>query len=489
MSRQTTSDAGFESSIPLSRAEKNWGGLAVFGNTSSAAVATWCFISGGFVAAYLGATQGVLAIIAGTLIGVFVVLLAALPAASRYGIEAVRSTRTIFGVRGSYLTVVLALTILIGWNAVLMISLSDASSAALAQLGVIGEADAGVWAPVFSLLGIVAVFLLLRRGNRTLRWAGPVVAVTVLALAIWIGATLIAEFGLDHILAAKALAPFGDNHLDFMLVVELGIAGGLSWWPYVGSLTRNAKSMRQSAFPSVAGLGLMMGLVLAIGMIAALAVPASGGDPTAFLIELGGPVFGVFALLFLVFANIGTVMVGAYSAALGLKQLPAVDRRVPWAWAVVIVLAPVALVATVLSELFMANYGAFITLAGILLGPICGMQIVDYFLIRRQRLDVRGLFSDGPGGGYWYFAGFNPAGLVSIVVGAVTYLVLLDPFTYVPGLEIGFISASIPCAITAGASYYLLMRLVPGLWTTRTAATRSATTPSPTAPAPTPTPR
>ncbi|MFD4422162.1 cytosine permease [Agromyces sp. NPDC058484] len=370
-----------------------------------------CFISGGFVAAYLGATQGALAIIAGTLIGVFVVLLAALPAASRYGVEAVRSTRPIFGVRGSFLAVMLALVILVGWNAVLMISLAEAAAAALVQMGVIDAAQTSVWAVVFSLVGVVAVHFLLRRGNTTLRWAGPVVAITVLVLAVWIGVTIFAQFGVDEIFSAEALAPFPENRVNFMLVIELGVAGGMSRWPYVGGLTRNAKSIRHAALPSMAGLGLMMGLVLAIGMFAALALPASGGDPTAFLIEIGGP--------------------------------------------------------TVFSDLFMANYGAFITLAGILLGPICGIQIVDYFFIRRQELDVRGLFSNDSSGRYWYFAGFNPAGLVSLLVGMATYLVLLDPFTYVPGLDLGLIAASIPCAITAGVSYFVLMRVVPKLWASR----------------------
>lgn len=467
MSTSEPAVEGFESSLPLERSEKTWGGLAVFGNTSSAAVATWCFISGGFVAAYLGATQGAIAIVAGTLIGVFVVLLAALPAASRYGVEAVRSTRTIFGVRGSFATVVLTMIILVGWNAVLTISLSDAVVAALVQLGAIGSGSIGLWSPVFSLVGLVVVFLLLRRGNSTLRWAGPVVAITVLVLAVWIAVMILSQFGLDRIVAASALDPFPDNRINYMLVIELGIAGGMSWWPYVGGLTRNAKSMKHAALPSVAGLGLMMGLVLSIGMIAALVVPASGGDPTSFLIELGGPLAGVFALAFLVFANIGTVMVGAYTATLGLKQISAVDRRISWPWAVVIVLIPVALVATAFSDLFMANYGAFITLAGILLGPICGMQVADYFIIRRQNLDVRSLFTDTSGSRYWYLGGFNPVGFVSLAAGIATYLLLLNPFTYEPGLSIGIVSASVPCAIVAGVVYLILMRIVPALWCTR----------------------
>ncbi|GAA1642058.1 MULTISPECIES: cytosine permease [Brevibacterium] len=463
----------FESSLPVTRAEKTWGPLAIFGNTSSAAVATWCFISGGFVAAYLGATQGALAVTAGTLIGVFMVLLAALPAAGRYGVEAVRSTRPLFGSRGSVLTVVLTLLILIGWNAVLTIALADASALALAEMGWLTETMIGPTAMIVAVGSALVVFLLLRKGTATLRWAGPVVAVTVLILAVWIGIMLIIRFGIDGILSAGALAPLPDNGSNFMLTVELGIAGGLSWWPYVGGLTRNARTTRAAIVPSVLGLGVMMSLVLIIGLIAALVVPESGGDPTGYLIEIGGPVFGVVALSFLALANVGTIMVGAYSAALGLKQIPTIDRRVPWSVAVAVVMLPVLVIAVFFADAYMANYGAFITLAGILLGPICGMQIVDFFLVRRQELDIRALYSVNGSGSYWYFAGINPAGIVGLIVGMGTYLALLDPFTYVPPVDLGVIAAAVPAAIAAGVVYLIILRFVPRLWSSRRITTDS----------------
>ncbi len=43
-----------------------------------------------------------------------------------------------------------------------------------------------------------------------------------------------------------------------------------------------------------------------------------------------------------------------------------------------------------------------------LLGAVGGILIADYFVIRRTRLDLAGLYKkDGP---YWYSGGFNPAG-------------------------------------------------------------------------------
>ena len=44
-----------------------------------------------------------------------------------------------------------------------------------------------------------------------------------------------------------------------------------------------------------------------------------------------------------------------------------------------------------------------------------GILVADYFVIRRTRLDLPGLYKkDGP---YWYSGGFNPMALVALVLG------------------------------------------------------------------------
>lgn len=93
-----------EGSLPLKQSDRNWGPLAVFGNSASTAVATWCFIIGGYISFYVPAGVGTVVIIAGMLIGMFFILMATLPMSTRYGLEAVRSTRPTLGVRGTGLT-------------------------------------------------------------------------------------------------------------------------------------------------------------------------------------------------------------------------------------------------------------------------------------------------------------------------------------------------------------------------------------------------
>jgi NCS1 family nucleobase:cation symporter-1 len=50
-----------------------------------------------------------------------------------------------------------------------------------------------------------------------------------------------------------------------------------------------------------------------------------------------------------------------------------------------------------------------------LLGAVGGVLIADYYLVRRMRLDLRGLYRAG--GPYWYARGFHVAGLLALAAG------------------------------------------------------------------------
>jgi nucleobase:cation symporter-1, NCS1 family len=457
------SDTAGESSRPIHSSERTWGPLAVFGSTAAAAIAVWCFITGGFVAAYENAARGSIAIVAGTLIGVFLSLLAALPPATRYGVEAVRSTRPTLGTRGSWFTLALVMAILVGWNSVLTIYLGRSAAETLHALNVVDSSNSWALSTAFGLMSCTVVVSVLWRGPAVLRLAGPVIAITVMVIAMIMVAFMIAKYGLGVIFSAPAIDPLPDEPANYMIVVELGIAGAVAWWPYIGGLTRHARSTRTAVMPSVLGLGLLMGLILCVGLFAAVVLPASAGNPTLFMIESGGPALGLVALAFMVISTIGTTMAGVYACSLALKQIPALDRSISWRAATIISAIPVAAVVVLFAEPFMAHYGTFLAFAGVTLGPLCGVQIADYFVLRRQRLDICGLYDDSAPT-YRYLAGFNPAGFVALAAGVSTYLFMLDPLNFVPGSQaFSWMSATAPAAVAAGSVYLVLMKTVPGL--------------------------
>lgn len=456
-STQAPSSQVVEGRIPVHPDSRTWGQFALFGSTTSAAVATWCFIGGGAAAFYLPAAAGALTLTAATLIGVFFVVLAAVPASTRYGIEAVRSTRPTLGIRGSNITLGIVQAIMVGWNSVLIVFMGNAAAEAAAAMGLITPSSKSLTSIGISIVGLIVIILMLGKGPDSVRDLGPVIALGILAFSVVIAIILIINVGPQKLFTASAVSPYDVPLLNFTTVIELGIAGGLSWWPYIGTLTRYSRSSQAAIMPAVIGLGVMMGFVLAIGLFAALAVPESGGDPTLFLIKVGGSVFGVIALIFIVFANIGTVMVGIYVSALALKQVPTVDRKIGWRPTTIVVAIPVVLVVLFFSGVFLEYYQNFLAFVGVLLGPVCGIQIVDYYIIRRQELDIRSLYTDGDRRRYWYIGGFNPSGIGALIAGMLVYVLLLNPLTYEPHAGFGYLTASLPAIVTGGIVYLALM--------------------------------
>ncbi len=56
---------------------------------------------------------------------------------------------------------------------------------------------------------------------------------------------------------------------------------------------------------------------------------------------------------------------------------------------------------------------------GAFVGPLFGVLIADYYRVRRQRVVVDDLFTLSPRGSYWYRRGYNPAAIVTTLVGAI----------------------------------------------------------------------
>ena len=88
-----------------------------------------------------------------------------------------------------------------------------------------------------------------------------------------------------------------------------------------------------------------------------------------------------------------------------------------------------------------------------LLGPVAGIMVADYFLIRKTELDVNSLYHRE--GAYHYSKGINPRAILSLALGVVIALVGLAVkplhFLYDYAWFVGF--------FTAGVLYLTMMRL------------------------------
>jgi NCS1 family nucleobase:cation symporter-1 len=68
---------------------------------------------------------------------------------------------------------------------------------------------------------------------------------------------------------------------------------------------------------------------------------------------------------------------------------------------------------------------------GALLGPLFGVVMADYWLLRRGRVNVPELYTDDPAGAYYYKKGVNPRAIIALVPAAAVALLI----AFVPALE------------------------------------------------------
>lgn len=90
---------------------------------------------------------------------------------------------------------------------------------------------------------------------------------------------------------------------------------------------------------------------------------------------------------------------------------------------------------------------------GAAIGPLYGILVADYFVVKHEKLYVDDLYSDKPDGRYWYSKGFNPAAVKALVIGFVSGLI----FVIIPAL---YFLASFSWAIGAAVGAYLYVQLM-----------------------------
>ena len=98
------------------------------------------------------------------------------------------------------------------------------------------------------------------------------------------------------------------------------------------------------------------------------------------------------------------------------------------------------------------NYLGWLVEYSGLLGPVAGIMVADYFLIRRTRLDVNALYQRG--GIYEFRNGFNGAAIIALAVGVFTALI----GRFVPVLEPLFTMAWFVGFLLSGGLYFVMMR-------------------------------
>jgi NCS1 family nucleobase:cation symporter-1 len=398
------------------------------------AVSGW-MLAGGLVEQGMSAGQATLTVLLGNFI-VLVPLVLIGHAGARYGIPYAVLVRASFGTIGARLPALARALVACGWYG---IQTWIGGEALLTLLGVLLGADLrGAPLPLLDIgAGQLASFIafwfiqlfFVRKGLLTIRrletWTAPAKILICIALVWW---AVDRAGGVGPIFAApSAFAEGGPKAGQFWLVFWPALTAMVGYWATLAlnipDFTRFARSQKDQAVGQALGLPPMMGLIALASVITTSATVVIYGRAIWDPVALAGTMAGPFVLVGLIVITIDTVScniaANLVSSAYDFSSLwPA---RISYRTggmitaSVGVLIMPWKLLASTDGYIFtwLAGYSA-------LLGPIAGILIADYWLIRRTRLDVDALYEAQ--GRYAYRRGWNPAALAAFAAGALPNL-------------------------------------------------------------------
>ena len=411
--------------------------------------------------------QALSTVLLGNLIVLIPMLLNA-HAGTKYGIPFPVFIRAPFGVRGANLPAVMRAIVACGWFGIQSWIGGTAIHSMLVVIWPsIASIDWVLWACFlgFWLLNMVIVW----RGVESIRhlqaFGAPFMFVMAAALIVWVRMKA-GSFG--SMLSTPS--QFHSTHA-FLAVFFPSLTAMVGYWATLAlnipDFTRFSKSQSAQAWGQAFGLPVAMTLYTFVGIAVTSASAVLFGHPIWDPIELLGafhqPIVAFVALIAILVSTL-SVNIGANVVAPSNDFSNLYPRLISFRTGGMITgflglaMCPWKLLATPDSYIF----GWLIGYSG-LMGPIAGIMVCDYFLIRNTELDVNSLYHRE--GAYHYTKGINPRAVVALALGVAIALIGLAVkplhFFYDYAWFVGF--------FMAGIVYVLLMKLpatAPGLSST-----------------------
>jgi NCS1 family nucleobase:cation symporter-1 len=399
--------------------------------------------------------QAIFTIFLGNVI-VLVPMLLNAHAGAKYGIPFPVLARSAFGVLGANIPSVARALVACGWFGIqTWIGGQAIHTILLSMWSGWKEVPGGIWICFFAFWAMNMYVVL--RGTESIRvledYGAPFLILISVALLVW---AYVKAGGFGPMLSAPGKFTTFRDFLPFFIVSLTGMVG---FWSTLAlnicDFTRYAQNQRAQIIGQTLGLPLTMTFYSFIGIaVTSMTVSMFGEaiwDPVALAGRLGSPIAVAVALAGVVIATLTTnVAANIVSPANAFSN----------AWPRGISFRTGGLITGVLGIAMMpwkllANYETYLYtwLVGYsgFLGPIAGILICDYFLLRKKVLAIEDLYLRN--GFYEFSNGVNWNGGVALGAGCATAFIglvyeplrFLYSYAWFVGFSVGF------------ASYYALM--------------------------------
>jgi len=442
---------------PVPPERRSWGvyNYASLWVAMSVCIPTYMLASG-LIAGGMSWIQAIVTILLGNLIVLIPMLLNA-HAGTRYGIPFPVFVRASFGVRGANVPAVLRALVACGWFG---IQTWIGGQAIYSMLRIVWPGAANLpasnWVCFFAFWAINMIVIL--RGIEMIKFlegiGAPFMLVVGLVLLFWITRKA-GGFGPVLHTASKF-----HNSSEFVRFFIPALTGMVGFWATVAlnipDFTRYAKSQRAQMVGQALGLPTAMTLYAFIGVAVTSASAVIFGqpiwDPVILLGRFNQPAVALIALVALLLATLNTnVAANVVSPSNDFSNLRPSLISFRTGGLITGVVGILMMPWRLLSD-FSAYIFGWLVGCSALLGPIAGIMICDYYLIRRRQLLVEDLYRRR--GIYEYRNGFNPRAIVALVAGIAVALIGLA----VPALRWLYDYAWFVGFLISGGLYFILMQ-------------------------------
>ncbi|TDX28726.1 NCS1 family nucleobase:cation symporter-1 [Modicisalibacter xianhensis] len=452
---------------PLKHEERSWGAFEIFNVWSNdiQSLFGYTLAASLFLSYSLNGWAVMAAIILAGVVVMFLVNLTGRPSV-KYGIPFPVLVRASMGVKGANLPAMLRAIIGIFWYGVQTYFASTAVALLITALfgGGDGATFLGLSGVAWLSFAIVWVFQLaifwqgIEPIKRFLNWAGPLVYVVMLVLmgVVWYqaGDELIPAIGGIF----QGSGTQGGGIGAFLAIVGTMIAYFAAVVINFGDFSRFVRSERQMK------LGNLLGLPLNVAFFSFIALIITAGTIVLFGEALTNPAdivervdslpLTIVAALTFFAATVGINLVANFiPPAYDLANLfpSRISFRVGGLITAILAFFIGGLWVAVISQI---GIPGFVNAIGAIIAPFYGIIVADYYLVKRQHLDMEQLFSSAPDSAYHYTQGWNRKALAAFGMAAVFSLgtVLVPALASLNGY------AWLIGAALGGVLYYALMR-------------------------------
>ncbi len=420
---------------PTRASQRTWTRWNVAALWVGMAICVPTYTLGGVLTAYFGlsVSEALWTILVANVIVLIPLTLNAYPG-TRYGIPCPVVLRASFGIIGSNVPSLIRAIVACGWFGIQTLFGGLAIHLMLAAVFDGWAALGGTGEVLGFFIFWVANITVVIRGSESIKHlealAAPLLLIVAFGLIVW----AVPKVSMTEVLSVPATRPEGSSFFKYFMSALTAMVG---FWATLSlnipDFSRYARTQRAQVMGQIIGLPLTMLLFAGLGVVLTAAsfdlVGETVADPISLIGRIDSPTWVVLAMMMIILATISTNTAANIVSPTNVFQNVA-PRLINENRGVMITgIIGIALMSWELlkklgwieSDVSVESlYSNWLLGYSSLLGPIAGIMVVDYFLVKDQAYDVISLYKDGGTYPAWSAPGFIafliPVGLTLIAI-------------------------------------------------------------------------